>query len=119
MKLSQKFAAEFIGTFALTFVGVCAICMNMGGLVGVAVAHGLTIAVMVSALGHISGGHFNPAVTVGLLTGGKIKINEAISYIVAQLLGAVVAAAAVKFVVPAPLTEAAKLGTPIPAPGIG
>jgi MIP family channel proteins len=118
MKLSQKLGAEFIGTFALTFVGVCAICMNMGGLVGIALAHGLAIAVMVSAMGHISGGHFNPAVTVGLLTGGKIKSNEAIPYIIAQLAGAVVAAAAAKFVIPAPLADAAKLGTPIPAPGI-
>ncbi len=118
MKLSQKFMAEAIGTFALTFVGVCAICMNVGGLVGIALAHGLTIAVMVSAMGHISGGHFNPAVTIGLLSGGRIKANEAISYIIAQLAGAVVGAVAAKAVIPSLLADAAKLGTPIPAPGI-
>ncbi|HEV8539275.1 MAG TPA: aquaporin [Bacteroidota bacterium] len=119
MTLSQKLTAEAIGTFTLTFVGVCAICMNAGGLVGIALAHGLAIAVMISAMGHISGGHFNPAVTLGVLAGGKMKLNEAIPYIIAQLVGAVVAAGAAKFIVPAAMAEAAKLGTPIPAPEIG
>ncbi|HTK81754.1 MAG TPA: MIP family channel protein [Bacteroidota bacterium] len=118
MKLSQKMVAEAIGTFALTFIGITAICMNVGGLVGVALAHGLAIAVMVSAMGHISGGHFNPAVTIGLMAGGKIKTNDTIAYIIAQLGGAVLAAAAAKAVLPPLLAEGAKLGTPIPAPGI-
>lgn len=118
MTLSRKLAAEAIGTFTLTFVGVCAICMGVGGLVGIALAHGLAIAVMVSALGHISGGHFNPAVTIGVLAGGKIKAKEAVMYVIAQLAGAIVAAAAVKVIVAPALVEAAKLGTPIPAPGI-
>ena len=63
--------AEFIGTFALIFVGVGAIAAG-SGLIGIALAHGLTIAVMASATGAISGGHLNPAVTLGLLLGGKI-----------------------------------------------
>jgi MIP family channel proteins len=80
-------AAEFIGTFALIFIGVGSI-HNDPGLLGVALAHGLTIAVMVSATGAISGGHLNPAVTVGLLVGNRIELRKAIAYWAAQLLGA-------------------------------
>src|SRR5579864_6654163 len=91
-KLAKPCLAEFIGTFALIFIGVGAI-YSLGaadknaGLVGVALAHGLTIAVMVSATGGISGGHLNPAVTFGLLVGGKIRPVSAIAYWVAQLAG--------------------------------
>ena len=75
--LLKKSVAEFIGTFALIFVGIGAIHHLggvPGGLLGIALAHGLTIAVMVSATGGISGGHLNPAVTFGLLLGGKMKV---------------------------------------------
>jgi MIP family channel proteins len=82
--------AELIGTFALIFVGVGAIYSN-AGLLGVAFAHGLTIAVMVSATGAISGGHLNPAVTFGLWVGRKIELQKAAAYWIAQLAGAVVA----------------------------
>lgn len=90
--LIKQCLAEFIGTFALIFIGVGAI-YNMGnsslnmGLLGVALAHGLTIAVMVSATGGISGGHLNPAVTFGLLVGGKISFMDSIAYWISQLAG--------------------------------
>lgn len=88
----KQCVAEFIGTFALIFIGVGAIycstmpSMNMG-LLGVAIAHGLAIGVMVSATGGISGGHLNPAVTFGLFVGGKINLPSSIAYWIAQLAG--------------------------------
>jgi MIP family channel proteins len=82
--------AEAIGTFALIFIGVGAIHADPG-LLGVALAHGLTIAVFVSATMHISGGHLNPAVTLGALVGGKISTHDATRYWVSQLIGATVA----------------------------
>lgn len=117
MNLSQKLIAEFIGTFALIFVGVSAIC-NDAGLVGIALAHGLTIAVMVSTTGHISGGHLNPAVTIGALVGGKISGKDAIGYIIAQLLGGFVGALAVKGIFAAPVWQMHQLGTPMPGSGV-
>lgn len=93
--LPKQCVAEFIGTFTLIFVGVGAI-YNLGsvpgGLLGIAFAHGLAIAVMASATGGISGGHLNPAVTFGLLVGGKVNMKTAIPYWVAQLAGATAAA---------------------------
>lgn len=80
--------AEAIGTFALIFVGVGAIRAAPDDLLAVALAHGLTIAVFVSATGHISGGHLNPAVTFGALVGGKISVSDAARYWVSQLVGA-------------------------------
>jgi len=95
--------AEFIGPFALTFLGAGSIMMAVtqgfgdgGTLVMVALAHGLAIGLMVAAAGHISGGHYNPAVTIGLWVGGKIGAMKAVGYIAAQLLGAVVAALILK-----------------------
>jgi MIP family channel proteins len=89
--LLKQCVAEFIGTFALIFIGVGAIHNNEPaagvGLLGVALAHGLTIAVMASATGGISGGHLNPAVTFGLLAGGKISLVNSIAYWIAQLAG--------------------------------
>lgn len=84
--------AEFIGTFALIFVGVGAIKTAGHDVLGVALAHGLTIAAFVSATLHISGGQLNPAVTFGLVCGGHMTIPAAIRYWIAQLLGGFVAA---------------------------
>ena len=94
--LFKACVAEFIGTFTLIFIGVGAIYNsaqpNSGvGLLGVALAHGLAIAVMVSATGGISGGHLNPAVSFGLMVGGKIDSPAMMAYWVAQLSGATVA----------------------------
>ncbi len=89
--LLKQCVAEFIGTFALIFIGVGAI-YHSSGLLAVAFAHGLTIAVMVSATGGISGGHLNPAVTFGLLVGGKISFRNSIAYWIAQLAGGIAAA---------------------------
>jgi aquaporin TIP len=91
--------AEFVGTFALVFVGVGAIVTG-ADLVGVAFAHGLAIAVMASAVGHISGGHFNPAVTFGFLVTRRIDPRLAGVYLVAQLLGAIVASLALRALYP-------------------
>jgi MIP family channel proteins len=95
--LAKQCVAEFIGTFALIFVGIGAIANNSSpaagvGLLGVALAHGLTIAVMVSATGAISGGQLNPAVTFGLFVGGHMDVKKTVAYWIAQLAGATVAA---------------------------
>jgi len=84
--------AEFIGTFALIFVGIGAIKTAGHDVLGVALAHGLTIAAFVSATMHISGGQLNPAVTFGLLCGGHMTIANAIRYWISQLLGGFTAA---------------------------
>src|SRR2546423_4633482 len=92
MKRLRPCLAEFIGTFALVFVGIGAIKTAGNDIVAVALAHGLTIAAFVSATMHISGGQFNPAVTFGLVCGGHMRIGDAVYYWVSQLLGAFVAA---------------------------
>lgn len=84
--------AEFIGTFALIFVGIGAIKTAGHDVLAVALAHGLTIAAFVSATMHISGGHLNPAVTFGVVCGGHMTWPAAIRYWIAQLLGGIAAA---------------------------
>ncbi|MBM3182192.1 MAG: aquaporin [Chloroflexi bacterium] len=88
---SKVFLAEFIGTFALVFIGAGAGVAG-AGLVGVALAHGFTLAVFAYAYGHISGTHVNPAVTFGLALNGTIKWGEAVFYWIAQFIGAIFAA---------------------------
>jgi MIP family channel proteins len=98
VRLGAALVAEFVGSFALTFVGILAIHHAPPGAVGliaVALAHGLILSVMVSAAMPTSGGHLNPAVTIGFLLTGKIKPVAAVSYVVIQLLAGVVAALAV------------------------
>lgn len=119
---TKALVAEFIGTFALIFVGVGAVAAShlsgLSGLVGIALAHGLTIAVMVSATGAISGGHLNPAVTVGAWIGKKIDTTNALGYIVSQCLGGVVAAALLRLAVPAEMLSAVNMGTPALGQGV-
>jgi len=96
--MGRKFGAEFFGTFWLVLGGcgsavLAAAFPNVGiGLHGVALAFGLTVMTMAFAVGHISGGHFNPAVTIGLVVGGRHPASEAAGYIIAQVLGAIAAA---------------------------
>jgi len=93
MEIIRKAAAEFIGTFALTFVGGGAIIVTGGeNLIAIALAHGLILAVMVSSVIHISGGQFNPAVSLALAAIGRQTPAQAVVLIVSQLLGAVAAA---------------------------
>lgn len=88
-ELVRSLVVEFIGPFALTFMGVGAIIATQGqNLVAIALAHGLAIGLPVTAVGHISGGVFNPALTVGLWVTRRITPDKAIAYIVAQVLGA-------------------------------
>jgi aquaporin Z len=100
----RKYAAETIGTFWLTFAGCGSAVIAAGfpqtgiGLLGVALAFGLTVLTMAYAIGHISGCHLNPAVTVGLAAGGRFPTGQIVPYVVAQVVGAV-AAAAVLYIV--------------------
>src|SRR5215467_6597603 len=117
--LTQKLIAEFIGTFALIFFGAGAICTDQylhgagsAGLLGIALAHGLAIAIAVSALGHISGGHFNPAVTVGFWVTKRMNTVDVLLFWVAQLLGATAAAFVLRAVIPEETWRAVALGTP-------
>ena len=95
----NKYFAEFFGTFWLVFGGcgsavLAAAYPELGiGFAGVALAFGLTVLTMAYAVGHISGGHFNPAVSVGLFVGGRFSAKELIPYIISQVLGATAAAA--------------------------
>src|SRR3954470_2877323 len=98
MSLSRRLGAEFIGTFWLVLGGcgsavLAATFPHTGiGFLGVALAFGLTVLTMAYALGHISGGHFNPAVSIGLYVGKRFPASDLLPYIVAQVLGAIVAA---------------------------
>lgn len=126
----KKAVAELLGTFFLTFAGIAAILSTtpavtgggggqgagLGGLVAIALAHGLALSVAVSTFGGISGAHINPAVTGGMLVTGRIAPGQAFIYVVAQLLGATLAAMACRDLFPAEAVAQAKLGIPLPAP---
>jgi len=104
MSIGKRLTAEFFGTFWLVFGGcgsavLAAAYPELGiGFAGVALAFGLTVVTMAYAVGHISGGHFNPAVTVGLCAGGRFPAKDVVPYIVAQVIGSI-AAAAVLYVI--------------------
>ena len=89
----RRSVAEFVGAFTLIFIGGGAGIVSGQDIVAVALANGLAIGIMVSNLGHISGGHFNPAITLGFLATRRITIQLAVAYWIAQFLGAIVAAA--------------------------
>jgi aquaporin Z len=104
LPLTNRLVAEFVGTFWLVLGGcgsavLAATFPNVGiGLLGVSLAFGLTVLTMAYGIGHISGCHLNPAVTVGLLVGGRFRSSDTIPYIIAQVIGAIVAAALLYFI---------------------
>ncbi len=119
---TNALVAEFVGTFTLVFIGVGAIAADhitggKLGLTGIALAHGLAIAVMASATAAVSGGHLNPAVTIGLWSAKKINSANAVGYIVAQCTGAVAAMVLIKIIEPPQVLTAINMG--IPAVGAG
>jgi aquaporin TIP len=104
---------EAIGPFALVFMGAGSIIITQGeDIVAIALAHGLAIGLMVAAAGHISGGVYNPALTLGLVLTRKLEPVKGVAYVAAQLVGATLAAAALALLFPDVLTEPVKLGTP-------
>src|SRR5947208_15309593 len=96
---TKKYTAEAIGTFWLTFAGCGSAVIAAGfpqvgiGLVGVSLAFGLSVVTMAYAIGHISGCHLNPAVTIGLAAGGRFPAQQIVPYVIAQVIGAIAAAA--------------------------
>ena len=104
MDISRKFAAELIGTFWLVFGGVGSALYAAGvadvgiGWLGVSLAFGLTVVTMAYGIGHISGAHLNPAVTLGAFAAGRISVKDVVPYILAQLAGGVIAAFALWFI---------------------
>jgi len=104
MSLAKKSVAEFIGTFWLVLGGCGSAVIAAGypelgiGFVGVSLAFGLTVLTMAYAIGHISGCHLNPAVSVGLAVAGRFKFSELPAYVIAQVLGAIVAAAVLAWI---------------------
>ena len=108
----RKLTAEFIGTFALIFIGAGSMILG-GSTVAVALAHGLALALLLSALGHVSGGFFNPALTLGLWVTRRLDTVETVTYIAVQLLGSVAAALALVMLFPDSLREVNGLGTPL------
>lgn len=116
----RKLTAEFVGAFTLIFIGAGSVVVAIGlggglgggGLVTIALAHGLAIATMVSAVGHISGGHFNPAISIAAWVVQRMKLAETVLYVIAQLAGAVAAAVVLRLALPEELWRSVSLGTP-------
>src|SRR4051812_349851 len=122
--LARRLVAEALGTFGLVFVGAAVVVVNGGfpnsgiGLLGIALAHALVLSVMVTATMTISGGHLNPAVTLGLLVGRRIDPASAAAYIVVQLAAACLAAFLVKLLLPSQAVRNAMLGVPVIASSV-
>jgi aquaporin Z len=118
--MTQRLTAEAVGTFTLIFIGAGSIIVVPGGdggsLVAVALAHGLAIGTMVSAVGHVSGGHFNPAVTVAAWVTRRMASVAAVAYVAAQLAGGTIAALALRWLLPGEAWEPVALGTPLVNP---
>jgi len=113
-RIWQRATAEFFGTLALIFIGAGSVIVSGagGGIVGIALAHGIVLAVMVSVTGHISGGHINPAVTISAWVTNQIRTAAAGVYILAQLAGGAAGAALLRVSLPARIWQSSNLGTP-------
>ena len=110
----RKLVVEFIGTFTLIFIGAGSIIATQGtNLVAIALGHGFAIAVMVSAFGHVSGGLYNPALTVGLWVTRRMNTPDTVAYIVVQLAGATFAALCLLVLFPEQSRDVTSLGTPV------
>lgn len=119
----RPYVAEAVATFALCFIGAGAIVTDAYteggvGLLGIAMAHGLTLAIMVNATGHISGGHVNPAVTLGFMVTKRIPIAKGLGYIGAQLLGGALAGFALRAIYNPDAWSVVNLGTPALSAGV-
>ena len=130
--MTQRLIAEVVGTFTLIFIGAGSIIavgaiglitgafgpaiLSGGGLVTIALAHGLAIAVMVSAVGHVSGGHFNPAVSIAAWVTRRLGTGATVAYVLAQLGGGVLGALALRFLLPGAVWQDVSLGTPLVNP---
>jgi aquaporin Z len=115
--LLRRSLAEALGTFSFVFIGAAAVAERTApgaayGILGIALAHATALSVMITATMAISGGHLNPAVTLGLLAARRTTVQTAAAYIPAQLIGAVLAALAMKQVFPPASLRASALGTP-------
>lgn len=131
--MGQRLISEAVGTFTLIFIGAGSIIasdfiglqsgsfgagVGGAGLLMIALAHGLAIGVMVSAVGHVSGGHFNPAVTLAVWVTRRIGSAAAIFYILTQLAAAALGALALRILLPSELWEPSAIGTPVVTQGI-
>lgn len=120
MANSRAYLAEFLGTFFLCFAGIAAILSGTpavgagGGLVAIALAHGLALSVAVNAFGGISGAHFNPSITIGMAVTQRIGPAAAGVYIVVQLLGAIAASLVCRAIFPVEAVRQGLLGLPLP-----
>ncbi|KAL0850473.1 hypothetical protein ABMA28_012270 [Loxostege sticticalis] len=120
--LWRQLVAELLGTFILVAIG-CAACIaivesNAPKTTSIALAFGLLVGSIVQVIGHVSGGHINPAVTAGLFVSGDIKLLKAVLYIIVQNLGAVAGAAFIRLAIPDARVENAGLGLTLPGPGV-
>ena len=124
MNLVKKCIAEAIGTFAIVFAGCGAIVVNQAkdgaiGHLGIAISFGLVVMVMIYALGHISGAHFNPAVTLAFSSSRNFPKKEILPYIISQCIGAIIGSLALKYSLTSMITETTNLGvTAGPSPGV-
>lgn len=106
----RKYISEIIGTFVLVFVGTAAVTIAHANVVGIGLAFGLAVTIMAYSVGAISGGHFNPAVTLGMWINKRISGADAVYYVISQFIGAVLASGMVKYFLSAMGTSTANLG---------